>query len=68
MVIMVMVKMMLTEQTYCFDENGDTPESLPVEVSPRAAKASKELADSAFLEATAAGNGIVRCCTCQGNT
>ena len=40
---------------YCFDEHGDTPESLPVEVSPRAAKASKELVDSAFLEATAAG-------------
>ena len=42
---------------YCFDESVDTPESLPVEVSPRAAKASKELVDSAFLEATAAGFG-----------
>lgn len=42
---------------YCFDENGDTSESLPVEVSPRAAKASQELVDSAFLEATAAGFG-----------
>ena len=42
---------------YCFDENVDTSESLPVEVSPRAAKASQELVDSAFLEATAAGFG-----------